>query len=386
MVAPEDVAEEPFAQVWPHCLLAEAGSPPVAALTTLNDALWMQLVDEAVRHDVAVYLHHHLRRLEVAIPNPAQERLRAIARQAAVASLRRTHELRQILSALYERNITPTLLKGAALAHTVYPTPACRTMVDFDLWLADEEMAVAQVQLEPLGYQVKLDPTRTLAFHRRYEGELVLVSPNDGRTSVELHWGAFVGEWLRRTAAVERAAVAARRTTAMIAGFPVQLLAPEDAFLQILLHAAIHHQMSHHTLRTLLELGLLLRNGADLRVIVERAHTWRIERVTCYVLTLMSTLLDTPAPHTVATLRSASAATSVLQQLYGPADVLRSDRLDRRRTRHLFLALLVDRPPDAATLFARMLWPEAEWLQLRYGSASPAVRFQHWRTALAGKL
>ena len=100
----------------------------------------------------------------------------------------------------------------------------------------------------------------------------------------------------------------------------------------------------------------------------------------------MSILLDTPAPQAVAALRSAPAATSVIQQWYGPAAVLRSYRLDRRRTRYLFLALLADRPPDAAALFARMLWPEAEWLHLRYGSATPAVRLQHWKTALAGKL
>jgi hypothetical protein len=44
----------------------------------------------------------------------------------------------------------------------------------------------------------------------------------------------------------------------------VQLLAPENAFLQILLHTVLHHQMSHHTLRTMVELGLLLQQGADL--------------------------------------------------------------------------------------------------------------------------
>jgi hypothetical protein len=183
----------------------------VAALATLNDAPQVRLIDEAVRHDVAVYLYHHLRRLDVSIPNQVQARLRELARQATVASLRRTHELHQILATLHDSGITPTLLKGAALAHTLYPTPACRAMVDFDLWLADEEIAAAQAQLERLGYQVQPDPTRTLAFQQRYQGELVLISPHEGRTSVELHWGAFMREWIRRTATVEQAAVAAFR-------------------------------------------------------------------------------------------------------------------------------------------------------------------------------
>ena len=82
----------------------------------------------------------------------------------------------------------------------------------------------------------------------------------------------------------------------------------------------------------------------------------------------MSTLLDTPPPQVVAALQSSVSVPGLLQRLYGCADVLCG---------YLFLALLADRPIDAFTLFACMLWPEAEWLRLHCGSASPVLRFQH---------
>ena len=46
----------------------------------------------------------------------------------------------------------PVLFKGAVLAYTAYPDPACRPMGDLDLWIALEAMPPAQAALESLGY------------------------------------------------------------------------------------------------------------------------------------------------------------------------------------------------------------------------------------------
>lgn len=381
-----------FTSVWPRCLLVDANSPTVAMLNTMNHTLWTHLIDEAMRHEVAVYLHYKLRQFEdsLIVPTCVKDRLHLLARQATLVSLRRSHELRQILSALHSSGITPTLLKGAALAHTVYPSPACRSMVDFDLWLENEEIIEAQAVFEKLGYRIKHDPTRTLAFQRHYEGELVLISPHDGRTTVELHWGAFVGEWTRRTTTVDRVAVNERRYSANINGHPVHLLAPEDAFLQIVLHAAIHHQMSRHPLRSLLDLVLLLQHGVDLVTVSRQAREWRIERVTSYIHILISLLFDTPqAQARAATLHLSTLETTrndLLRRIIGPADILAGRRIDTSPMRYILLALLADRKIDAAKLFARMLWPESEWLYLRYGTSGPASRYRHLKSAFAGRL
>lgn len=382
--------DEIFALVWPRCLLADADSPAIAGLNGMSDTLWMHLIDEAVHHDVVVYLHYKLLQLEdiVAIPPPAKDRLRLLARQHTLTSLRRTHDIGQILSILQNSGITPTLLKGAALAHTVYPSPACRSMVDFDLWLADEEMTEAAAILGRLGYQVNHDSTRPLAFQRRYEGELMLISPLNGRTTVELHWGAFVGEWIRRTAKVDREAVVGRRYATMISGYPVHLLSPEDAFLQILLHVAIHHQMSRYALRSMLDLGLLLQHGVDITTVIKRAQEWRIERVTRYVLTVMTVLLGVPETQAFSEAfhLGASVKDDMIHRIIRHEDIIGGHRFDTSRMRYAFLALLTDRNIDAATLFARTIWPEKEWLHLRYGTPSPAVRFRHLRSAFTGNL
>ena len=75
--------------IWPRCLLANADSPTVAAWNTLDEAAWHHLIDQALAHDVAAYFAEQLQRLApaVTIPPAAQARLRASARQAAVAGL-----------------------------------------------------------------------------------------------------------------------------------------------------------------------------------------------------------------------------------------------------------------------------------------------------------
>ena len=52
----------------------------------------------------------------------------------------RTRELADALDVLGAVGITPVLFKGAVLAYTAYPDPACRPMGDLDLWIDLEAM------------------------------------------------------------------------------------------------------------------------------------------------------------------------------------------------------------------------------------------------------
>jgi hypothetical protein len=51
--------------------------------------------------------------------------------------------------------------------------------------------------------------------------------------------------------------------------------------------------------------------------------------------------------------------------------------LSRSRWRFVYLLLLIDRWQDAFRLIGRTLWPEAEWLKIRYGQATLKVRTAH---------
>jgi hypothetical protein len=102
------------------------------------------------------------------------------------------------------------VFKGAALAHIIYPDPACRPMSDLDLWLSADEMPKAQSTLEAIGYQFAAKSDRPPLLMQMSRGEVALHSQRPGTGLVELHWGVFAGEWLRRTANVDEQAVRSR--------------------------------------------------------------------------------------------------------------------------------------------------------------------------------
>ncbi|MFN2134484.1 MAG: nucleotidyltransferase family protein, partial [Candidatus Promineifilaceae bacterium] len=69
------------------------------------------------------------------------ERLQAHLYDTAAENSLHWHNLKQINERFLEADLTAVLLKGAALAETVYDGPAQRAMADVDLWLAAQDMA-----------------------------------------------------------------------------------------------------------------------------------------------------------------------------------------------------------------------------------------------------
>src|SRR5262245_15477333 len=64
----------------------------------------------------------------------------------------RAHEVAQVLDALAGRQVYPILLKGTALAYTVYPSASRRPRVDTDLLIARDQIAATRDVLAHRGY------------------------------------------------------------------------------------------------------------------------------------------------------------------------------------------------------------------------------------------
>ena len=60
--------------------------------------------------------------------------------------------LRQVLQTLRDAGVSPIILKGAALAETVYPSIAARAMVDLDILIHEDEAEKVKTCLAGLGY------------------------------------------------------------------------------------------------------------------------------------------------------------------------------------------------------------------------------------------
>jgi hypothetical protein len=179
-------------------------------------------------------------------------------------ALKTTVELVRILR---EENIPAVVLRGLALAHTVYPEPYLRPMRDVDLLVPADIHGEIVGRLEKHG----LKPVQSL------RGQFVYVI---NETSIEIHWSfltakryqqaADFGEWIR-------AGRPFRTPEGELPG-----LSPEHELLDLVCHAFIHHELD--SLQPLVDIGLFVRrNPLDWSYLADwcrRASMLRLFRLT----------------------------------------------------------------------------------------------------------
>ncbi len=308
---------------------------------------------------------------------------------AAVADAELHHqELLTVLQTLAARDIRPVVFKGAALAYTVYPDPACRPMSDLDLWIPPSDMPGARAALGQIGYRVAPRPDRPPALMERFKGEISLSHPHPAHGLVELHWSVFVGEWLRLTADIDDTMIQSRAARAVLLDQPVLFLAPEDAILQLIAHVAVNHQFSLNVSRSMIDLTLLAHASAvDWDTIAKRARAWRLATTVWLTLTLAIDLIGLDEARAIVSRLAPSRPRQwLLARLVNGVQIAAQGDLRTSRRRFVLLLLLVERRRDLLRLIFRTLWPERDWLQARYGRSGVSVHAKHLLNALRGHI
>ncbi len=108
-----------------------------------------------------------------------------VARSAVARELVRAHEIAQILEALAECQVFPILLKGAALAYTVYPSPPMRPRIDTDLLIPRDHIATARDVLSRRGYVEPAMSDGELLFGQL---PMVRIDAFDVEHVFDIHW------------------------------------------------------------------------------------------------------------------------------------------------------------------------------------------------------
>ena len=144
---------------------------------TVSD--WRALVPFARSQGVAPLLHYYTKRRDWGdqLPVEVREALEREYYASAAYNQLLFSELRRILEALGEAGIPVIVLKGAAVAHTLYPDPALRPMNDIDLLVKPEHLFPAIKTLKQIGYH-----QQKITYH------VVLAGGPDSRVNLELHW------------------------------------------------------------------------------------------------------------------------------------------------------------------------------------------------------
>jgi hypothetical protein len=112
-----------------------------------NNVAWEQLAADAEYHGVAPLIAVAIAapaRTGHAVPDDVRRTFLALASRHRMAAGAREQCVDRLLAAFAASGITLILLKGAALAHLIYPSPALRPMADIDVLIdaADVERAV----------------------------------------------------------------------------------------------------------------------------------------------------------------------------------------------------------------------------------------------------
>ena len=189
------------------------------------------------------------RRCNVEVEGEFAFRLRAAHFREELRSQAYRATLRRVLHVLRDGEIDFTVLKGAALAGTVYDDWALRHCHDIDLLVHETDQAAACRALQDAGVGQCCEPSRT-------SRDVQLL--HDSGLPIELHTDLFEHPFYRCGAA----AMLGRRQTTDIAGIPVHVLSPSAALLHVCGHAS--NSRNRSSLRWVTDAWSIAAKCADL--------------------------------------------------------------------------------------------------------------------------
>ena len=148
---------------------------------------WEELLHLAEKEGMTPLLKKHLDESGSEYPLAVRRSLHLLRKRHQHKTEVRIKVLQEILSLFEQHALAAILLKGAALAHTLYPDPVLRPMRDIDILLAKEAAEVAQALLVNNGFMPAESPIPSDHFHLPS-----LLKEVDGvQICVELHRGLY---------------------------------------------------------------------------------------------------------------------------------------------------------------------------------------------------
>lgn len=183
---------------------------------------------------------------------PLARRLDAEARQQEVTVLLQFfifHEhLAALLRAAAAEGMHLIVLKGAALAETIYPRPGLRPFGDLDVLARPSDADRVRCLLERLKYVVDPDQWNELASSRIGEANF-FKQTEQGPIVVELHTDLINNDLFWGQIRVDNVGLWERAQAQRLAGVEAWVLGPEDQLLHLCLHLAGHYLAAPQSLR-----------------------------------------------------------------------------------------------------------------------------------------
>jgi len=220
---------------------------PEDALNKVKDIIshsfnWEEVLETAIWHGIVPLLYNNLKNIreDHLIPREIMDRLRTAYHENLARNMYLYAELRGILEALREKDVEVILLKGAALAKTVYGDIGLRPMGDIDLLVKKEALPYAEKTMHESGYHFHGDMSPE--WYREVHHHISYVHP-DKNILVEIHWhiaqeshpsrirvmeNEIIENWWEGAQAIE------------FSGNKAHILCPHDLIMHLSLHFLKH--------------------------------------------------------------------------------------------------------------------------------------------------
>lgn len=263
------------------------GSDPEAI--TVEDGEWPAFFRHVVDQRLTGLAVAALEAGRLTLGKPESEPLLERHRQAMVQALALERALLGLVAALEGSGVEVVVLKGSALAHTVYPDPSWRPYGDVDLLVRSTDWRRACLVLDELGFHRKLPEPRP-GFDERF-GKAAAHRDGLG-LEVDLHRTLVVGPfglWMQPEELFDRT------TTFELGGRTLRRL--DDTAL--LLHACVHASLgwTPPLLMPVRDVVQVAASGdVDWVLLGHLAGGWRLGPVVRHAFQTASEILGTPWP------------------------------------------------------------------------------------------
>lgn len=333
-----------------------------------SESQWNELVASAVRERVAAALAHVVLE-DDDVPENARRELASALYNTGACNLLLYRELARVLeeSATHDETSAPILLKGGALASTVYADIALRPMSDLDLLIRRDELPAWKDCLSRLGYQ-PASPEMAKGLAEAVHYQLAYRGGPDGDVVIELHWNLVAGDADWRAPDVDwfwHQSVPWPGIEDL--GCPGTLqLTPLANVLYLSAHAMLQHGGARARLVWLYDIHLVVERSADSidwRHVIDQARDFRWDAAVARALERCHELFGTVVPETVVDelSRGASAEASAHVQAKANIEASRASLVWRE-----FLCL---RATGRLQLLVAILFPTPAYMKWRYPNA-----------------
>ena len=341
------------------------------------DADWEEVFQGVYRNGLLGLTHHYLKQWEPQDYPPPEfrQRVQQAYRLSTIRMALMYRNTGKVLAQLAESGVDYMVVKGPALAYTVYPDPALRAFNDLDLLVREQDWSAMHRLLVQMEFKPEEDqpqpPPKLVPQAVLYE--LKYRHPETRWLLVEVHYDDLLNAGL---ASRDVAGFWQRAIRVDVEGVPVKALSLEDQLIHLCAHAHYH---GYTRLNCFSDMAFIVRDHAAQLDWERLLQTVRIEEAQVgvyYSLHFLDQLLGVSVPEDVMAALRPDRFRRWWHERYLPEEkVLSLQPMWRPDFSFYFIPLLKRLLPDLLVMgrrgdklryLLRLLLPPWAWLQHYY--------------------